>query len=155
MAADAPVGSVAGWKSADTVAYPTRRNVEPDIVAELRDWAHLIDSTRGHGLDLHLFSGVVHTAAADEIERLRAATTPTDTAPVASVGDSQLSTPKVGMLANPYTPLDVATWVDLLLSSADTDQAINAMNLLRTQAARLDVALGDPRHQWNRVVDRG
>lgn len=142
---------VGGERSPDTVAYPNRTGENYDIVAELRDWAHLIDSTRGHGFDLHLFSGVVHTAAADEIERLRAATNPNNQPPCALVGFCQLSTPKVGMSENSHIPLDVTTWVDRLLEQGNADEAIAAMNLLRTQAHRLDVALGDPRHQWNRV----
>lgn len=41
--------------------------------------------------------------------------------------------------------------VDLAVKWMTADQAMQLMGELRRQAHRLDVLLGNPNHQWNRV----
>lgn len=41
--------------------------------------------------------------------------------------------------------------VDDICNYGTADEAMRAMTFLRDQAKRLDVLLGNPAHQWNRV----
>jgi hypothetical protein len=59
-----------------TGKFFTNSNEQPeqegDIVAELRDWAEIIDRVNNSGTAMvTMISGAVHREAADEIERLR------------------------------------------------------------------------------------
>lgn len=61
-----------------TGKFFTNSNKQPeqegDIVAELRDWAEIIDRVNDSGTAMvTMISGAVHREAADEIERLRKA----------------------------------------------------------------------------------
>ena len=60
-----------------TGKFFTNSNEQPeqegDIVAELRDWAEIIDRVNDSGTAMvTMISGAVHREAADEIERLQA-----------------------------------------------------------------------------------
>lgn len=45
----------------------------------------------------------------------------------------------------------VSRWVNSVIRTGSTQEAIELMNHLRSEAMRLDRHLADPRHEWNSV----
>lgn len=49
---------------------------------------------------------------------------------------------------------DYIEWVTTqTIATGTADEAIQLMEHLRTQAARLDRLIADPRHLWNRITE--